>query len=117
MSARARRSLPFNVTTAAIERQTESARVQAEILSLRLDLDIERDARADDVRALAALNRRFTAVQNDLKNSQRDVIAREDLLAAVGKEWGEPHQGCPNLNSDVCYEPRCFDGNLVEVKS
>ena len=96
----------INVAVAAIERQTQDARIR----SLRLDLDIERDARADDVRALSALNRRLTEVQ-------REVIAREDLLAAVGKEWGEPHHDCPNLNSDVCYEPNCFDGHLVEVKS
>ena len=107
MPARALRSNIFNVAADPIN----------ELLVLRRDLLIERDARADDVRALSELNRRITAVQNDLKNSQRDVIEREDLLAAVGKAWGEPHEGCPNLNSDVCYEPNCFDGHLVEVKS
>ena len=107
----------INVAVDAIERQAEAARAQGEIRSLRLDLDIERDARADDVRANAQLNRAITALQDDLKNSRREVIARGDLLAKVGKEWGEPHHDCPNLNSDVCYEPNCFDGHLVEVKS
>jgi hypothetical protein len=106
MPARYSLSTFLDGPVAAIERQTQDARIR----SLRLDLDIERDARADDVRALAALNRRLTEVQ-------REVIAREDLLAKVGKEWGEPHEGCPDLNSDVCYEPNCFDGYLVEVKS